>query len=124
MLIQDIGAITVIPNVQHTTFHSAEPPRDGSWMAENRVQDTRQVEARIASPASSTLQWIAGAYYSYTDLTDTFQSVSNPGSGMDAWCNTTDYCYSWNNTTEGSQDTKSVYGNFTYPVAEQLRVTG
>jgi outer membrane receptor protein involved in Fe transport len=79
-----IGTLTVTPSVEHAIFKSTEPPR-GGWMSQNQLQDTRQAEARLASPAESTVQWLAGAYYYWTNTTGTFMNVVLPYSaGMAA----------------------------------------
>ncbi|MGC3981673.1 MAG: TonB-dependent receptor [Steroidobacteraceae bacterium] len=131
-----IGTLTVTPSVQHATFKSAEPPR-GGWMAEDRKQDTRQFEARLASPNGSKLQWLAGVYYYYTNNSGTFQnitlpfsagmaiSVTQPATPTCPYATTTSsvaYCYTWSNTKESKQETKSVYANGTYPILDTLRV--
>jgi iron complex outermembrane recepter protein len=120
-----IGKLTVIPAVQHAHFRSQEPPRGGAWMGENRIQDTRQIEVRLASNNDDKLQWQGGAYYYYTNLTGTNMAVLNPGAsvGPDT-CTGTSNCYQWSNDKEGSTLTKSLYASANYSVTDAFRLLG
>ncbi|MFT3907480.1 MAG: TonB-dependent receptor [Steroidobacteraceae bacterium] len=122
-----IGKLTVTPSVQHATFMSTEPPRGTSFREQDQAQDTRQFEARLASDASSRIEWLVGAYYYYTNTTGTFHTLIMPGAtGMDS-CAVSDplaYCHTWSDTRESSQTTESLYGSATYPVLDTLRLKG
>ncbi|MFT3907481.1 MAG: TonB-dependent receptor [Steroidobacteraceae bacterium] len=123
-----LGKVTVTPSVQHAHFTSSEPPRGTSWMNQDQVQDTRQLDARIASnPGNSRLEWLAGVYYYYTNLYGTFQNVIFPGSGMGVVGNcttSTRYCYTWDNSPYGKQQTESAYTDLTYSLTDSFRLKG
>lgn len=120
------GTLTVTPSVQYSSFKSSEPPRGTSWMNEDREQDTRQFEARLSSPGSSPVQWSGGLYYYWTNSTGTFANVLFPGAAGMSTCaaTSTTFCYTWSNSKEGIQETKSAYANVSYPVLDTLRLVG
>lgn len=125
----DLGTLTFVPNIQNAHFRSVEPPRAGSYRSENSPQNTTQMDLRFASPSSSPFEWLLGAYYYYTNVTDQILSESDPGvAGAPgaAACPSTGsppvQCYSWSENALGSTQTESVYGNLTYPIIPTLRV--
>jgi iron complex outermembrane receptor protein len=106
-------------------------------MAENRVQNTRQFEARLNSPRDSKLTWAGGLYYYWTNNTGTFQNIILPGSAGMAISTTQPvvaacprsattaalaYCYTWNNTDKSVQETGSAYADTSYPVTDVFRI--
>lgn len=142
-----IGKLTITPNLQRSTFESSEVARMTSWMGEDRVQKTRQIDVQLASPDDSRIQWLGGLYYYYTDQTGTFSNTYYPGvvgmsvtingvaintAGTNTYgdCSKTPlipigtYCYTWSNTAQSSRETKSAYGQLTYPVMDTLRLLG
>ncbi|MFT3907484.1 MAG: TonB-dependent receptor [Steroidobacteraceae bacterium] len=118
-----IGTLTVTPSLQSSTFRSAEPPRADAWMGEDRSQPTQQIEVRLASPDSSSFQWMTGLYYYYTDLTGTIKTVSNPGEAMSCATSTV-ACYTWVDTPKNSTLTESAFADVTYPLSDALRLIG
>ncbi|HTP38723.1 MAG TPA: TonB-dependent receptor [Steroidobacteraceae bacterium] len=135
-----IGTVTVTPSASDAKFLSVEPPRGNSWMSQDQTQKTQQFEARIASPNSSKVEWVAGVYYYKTDVYGTFEDINSPGnSGMGPTdptaCNflvsaatattqavyNTHNCYGWN-WGDGKQETDSAYANMTIPVIADLRL--
>lgn len=121
-----IGIVTVIPSVQKAKIDTVEPPRGGQYGTEHNSQDTRQFEARIASPFFSKLQWLGGVYYYYTDEPRTSARVTSPGvvAPPNICPPGNSYCYSWNDTQENSLTSKAVFGSLTYPVIDSVRLLG
>lgn len=119
-----VGTLTLTPSFQHATFKSAEVPRGTSWMDQDQVQATRQFEARLNSPSDSKISWYGGAYYYWTNVTGTFANVLFPGDMNCANTVAQGYCYTWTNAQQSIQETKSLYGNITYPVIDTLRLVG
>ncbi len=125
-----IGTLTVKPSYQKATYRSTEPPRGTSFRVEDQAQKTQQLDAQLSSSGDSSLTWLVGAYYYYTESSGTFKTVLFPGADdMGITCNTgstdpSNYCYSWTNTDGNSTRTTSAYANATYPVLDVLRLTG
>lgn len=76
-------------------------------------EDQRSAELRIASPARSTLRWVAGLYHFKTENTQT--GAPPAGFGVSTW------------ETYGVQtptDSNAAFGQLTYPLTDTLRLTG
>jgi iron complex outermembrane receptor protein len=125
-----VGTLTILPQIESAHFRSAEPPRGNSWMAENRNNPTEQVEVRFASPSASRAQWLGGLYYYHTNQTGTFLTINDPypvgGPPVPPSCaaNPSQNCYTWTNDKEASLRTMSAFGQVSYPIVDQLRLTG
>ena len=135
--LSDSITATIIPSIESATFRSAEPPRGsegGSWMGEDRLQETTQVDARV-NGTTERMDWVAGFYYYDTNQTGWFLNVSEPyGMGnnpnvpstMDNQCGfdmgVEGYCYSYNWTDTGASEATAFYGDITYSVMDALRV--
>ena len=118
------GTLTVLPSVEHAHFRSQEPPRGSGtgYMGEDRRQNTQQLDVRLASASGSKLEWLAGAYYYFTDFSGTFKTVGYPNDGMCNGGTGSETCYSWTRDKESSTLTQSVYGNVRYSLLDKLRL--
>ncbi|MFT3907017.1 MAG: TonB-dependent receptor [Steroidobacteraceae bacterium] len=120
-----IGDVTVLPSVQAARFRSAEPPRGTgtSWMSEDDVQNTNQVEARLASRPGSAIEWLVGAYYyDMKQPKGTFLSVAYANDSMNA-CGGTETCYSWTDTRTENK-TEAAFAQGKYSLTDALRLIG
>lgn len=120
------GTLSFLPSFQSARFLSEEPPRGTSYMEQNQPQETSQAELRLASPDDSKLQWLAGLYYYYTDMSGTFENVSYPGDMSCPYSSTSGIsnCETWSDTAYTNQTTYSAFGNFKYPIIDTLRLIG
>lgn len=129
-----IGKLTITPSIQHSQFLSTEPPRGTSFREQDQTQDTRQLDARLASADNSKLTWLGGLYYYYTNQAGTFDTVLFPGANdMGVVCPDTTttasttystYCHTWSDTAYSNQETLSAYGNATWSLLDTLRLIG
>ncbi|MGC3982454.1 MAG: TonB-dependent receptor plug domain-containing protein [Steroidobacteraceae bacterium] len=140
-----IGTLTFAPGLQHTKEDSNERGPPNSLTA--RTQDTWQLEARLASLPSSKLIWQGGLYYHYstgfrgTRVAYSLPTAAPPTLGMGGTTQTSttvvptllNSCYVFNETTctvlannsgKNARHEASLYGNFTWPVIDTLRVIG
>jgi iron complex outermembrane recepter protein len=127
-----IGTLTLVPSYQTAKFTSQESPRGSqndseTWNAEKRNQETKQVDMRLASPADSPFEWLAGLYYYDTESSGVMYSANinsnQPGDGRYNPALPPTY-YDWESTDPSSQKTYAAYGNFSYPVLDVLRING
>lgn len=134
------GTLTVLPSYEHSTFHSMEPPRGTFFMSENVVQNTQQLEARLASSGNSRFEWLGGAYYYFTDAFGGGPGHANgvgieyPGDsmgpstcGLDAMGQplaNPGLCYGWTGSLYSKFRTESAFGNFKYSMLDTLRLIG
>ena len=112
-----IGTLNIKPSYQETDFDSQEPPRGTSYMAEDRHQETTQLDVQLTSNESSPFEWLGGVYYYDTSYDGYFDSIALGGTtGMSG------YTYDFTATNPNEQTTYSAYFNSTFDLLEQLRL--
>ncbi|MFT3907479.1 MAG: TonB-dependent receptor [Steroidobacteraceae bacterium] len=121
-----IGKLTATPSVQTASYLSTEPARGTSWHEEDQDQPTDQIDVRLTSNADSKLEWLAGAYYMYTNLSNLFANVYEPGATGQYTCAATSAsdCYTYTSTKYNKQTTISAYTDMTYPLTDTFRLKG
>ncbi|MGC3982913.1 MAG: TonB-dependent receptor [Steroidobacteraceae bacterium] len=111
------GTLTITPQLQNARNVSNEAPMGAAITHEDTTEKSKQVEARLASSNNSKLQWLGGVYYYYRntpttgsyDLNYVTGLYSFPGMGVDL---------------KNDAGTRSVFGNATFSILDQLRVIG
>lgn len=85
---------------------SALPLPASTW-----EEDQRTFEVRLASPASSPVKWVVGAYTYSSDNTQTGSPPSFPPPTFEAY------------DTQVPADSKALFGQATFPLSDTLRAT-
>jgi len=126
-----IGTLSVIPSYQKASFRATEPPRGGSYRAEDRKQETTQFDAQLSSAADAPFEWLAGVYYYDTSYSGNMPSVSfdgganSPPQPPDSPCAPgpdAEHIWCWGRTDPNEQTTYAAYGNLRYPILDTLRL--
>jgi iron complex outermembrane recepter protein len=123
------GTLEIVPQVETGTFTSQEFGSTSNFVSEHDDTRTRQVDVHLNSSAESSIQWLVGANYYYTNQPGAFEFVVSPGSSGPGGANCTNtvdqgLCYFWNGNAESSQRTIAEYANATLPVMDTLRLIG
>ena len=119
-----IGVLSIKPSFQKAHFISQEPPRGTDYRAENRKQETSQLDVQLTSEPGHRLTWLAGLYLYDTELDGSFQAVGFPGFGAGPSCpsvSPTENSYCWSNDVN-SHETFSAYANGAFSVTDEFRI--
>jgi iron complex outermembrane recepter protein len=122
------ATLTVIPTYTHdsrsdlTNLVVGDDPFFGGALAPNfDAEDQKTGEVRLSSPESSSVKWVVGYYYLWTNNGATF-SGTTPFTGTVGGANTNLF-----NTTDLDSPatiSKAPFGQVTYPLTDTFRVTG
>lgn len=137
-----VGTLTVLPSYEQAHFRSAEMPRGAgtTWMAEDRLQNTQQIDVRLASKDDGRLKWLVGGYYFNSKFSGTMLNVAYPNATSNAPnpagtvgnnnCGNvgpvgslpSNSCMTWTRDNLNATITKSLYGDMTFSVLDSLRL--
>jgi iron complex outermembrane recepter protein len=117
------GVLTFQPSWQHTNYSATTSPRSNDGILEYFTQNTPQYELRLASPAGSPFEWLAGLYYHYSNRQNTFVNDFLPGGAPCPAISPTD-CYTWSSDKYNHLSSTAAFGSFKYPILDSLRLIG